>query len=137
MREFLERVAVGEEAFHAVITQQLPSVTDALARLKTMEVSDSSSERFQILLDQVAQLWTVAQQVNASQAMTFFMGLHSFLSVVIQRRVVVAAQKYDAIESRLRAMTGLIQDWVDTGREERTAVLAACFPVRPKPWWAS
>jgi chemotaxis protein histidine kinase CheA len=122
MREFIDRVAAGEEAFHAVITQQLPSVTDALAHLKAMEVSDSSSERFQVLLDQVAQLWTAAQQVNASQAMTFFMGLHSFLSVVVQRRVVVAAQKYDAIESRLRAMTGLIQDWVDTGREERTAV---------------
>jgi hypothetical protein len=121
MREFLDRVAAGEEAFHTVATQQLPSVTEALGRLKT-EGRDTSSERVQIVLDQVAQLWTAAQQVNASQAMTFFMGLHSFLSVVTQRRLVVAARRYDAIESRLRAMTGLIQVWVDTGREERTAV---------------
>lgn len=122
MREFLDRLAVGEEAFHTVVSQQLPRVTEGLAHLKTMEVRDTSLARFQIVLDQVAQLWTAAQQVNASQAMAFFMGLHSFLSVVMQRRVVVAAQKYDAIESRLRAMSGLIQAWVDTGREERTAV---------------
>lgn len=120
MREFLGRLAEAEEAFHAAVAQQLPHVTEGLVTLKTDETV--SPERHQAVLDHVAQLWTAAQQVNASQATTFFMGLHSFLSVVLHQHVVVAAKKYDAVESRLRAMVGLIQIWVDSGREERAAI---------------
>lgn len=122
MREFLDRLAGAEEAFHAAAAQQLPQVAEGIAQLKKVEAQAASPERLQAVLDQVAQLWTVAQQVNASQAMTFFMGLHSFLSVVMQQRVVVAAKKYDAVESRLRGMMGLIQAWVDTGSAERAAI---------------
>jgi chemotaxis protein histidine kinase CheA len=122
MRDFLERGACAEEAFHTAVLQQLPQVTEGLAQLKTAEAPAASCERFQALLDEVAQLWTAAQQVNASQAVTFFMGLHGFLSVALQRRVVVAAQNYDAVESRLRAMAGSITGWVNAGREERAAI---------------
>jgi len=122
MRDFLNRLAAAEETFHASVAQQLPHVTEGLAQLMTAEAPAASPDRCQAVLDEVAQLWTAAQQVNASQAMTFFMGLHGFLSVVMQRRVVVAAQKYDAVESRLRAMAGLITAWVDAGRDERAAI---------------
>jgi hypothetical protein len=54
--------------------------------------------------------------------MTFFMGLHSFLTIVMQQRVVVAGKKYEAVESRLREIVKAIQGWVEAGRAERTAV---------------
>lgn len=123
MREFLNRLAEAEEAFYVAIQQQLPRVTEGLALLKNeLQSSSKSPERLQAVLEQVAQLWTAAQQVNASHAMTFFMGLHSFLTVVMQQRVVIATRKYEAVESRLEAMMGMIQAWVDAGRAERAAI---------------
>jgi chemotaxis protein histidine kinase CheA len=121
MREFLERVAQAEEAYYAVVQQQLPTVTEAIAQLKLGHAA-TPGEHLQPLLEHVTQLWTAAQQVNASPAMTFFMGLHSFLTVVLQQRVVIAAQKYEAVEARLRTMLDTIHAWVDAGRAERSAI---------------
>lgn len=123
MRELLDRLAAGEEGFLQIVQQQLPSLTDELGRLKNgAEAPGRSPERLRAVVEQVAQLWSAAQQVNATQAMTFFMGLHSFLTVVMQQRVVVAAKKYEAVESRLFESMKTIQGWVETGRAERTAI---------------
>jgi hypothetical protein len=67
-------------------------------------------------------LWSAAQQVNASQVTTFFMGLHSFISIIMQRRVVVAAKKYEKVQSRVSEIMTSVQGWVETGRAERTAI---------------
>ena len=123
MRDFLARSAGGEEEFLQTLQQQLPGVMDELARLRSgADVLVSSPEGLQSVVEQAAQLWSAAQQVNAPQAMTFFMGLHSFLSVVLQQRAVVAAKKYEAVESRLREIMRTVHAWVDTGRAERAAI---------------
>lgn len=123
LRKFLDRVAEGEEGFLQVLQQQLPILTDELGRLKNgTESSGQSPDRLQDVVEQVAQLWSAAQQVNASQVTTFFMGLHSFLSIVMQQRVVVAAKKYERVQSRLCEIMTSVQGWVETGRAERTAI---------------
>ena len=123
MRQFLDRLAEAEEAFFAAVQQQLPHVTEGIAQLKQeADLPTGSLERLQAVQEQVTQLWTAAQQVNASHAMTFFMGLHSFLTLVTQRRVAIAAKKYEAVESRLRTLMLTIQAWVDSGRAELAAI---------------
>lgn len=123
MREFLDRVGVGEEGFSQTVELQLPALTAELGRLKSAgEGPVQSPEQLKAAVEQAAQLWSAAQQVNASQAMTYFMGLHSFLTVVMQRRVTIAGKQYDAVESRLRDIVKLIQGWAEAGREERAAV---------------
>lgn len=123
MREFLGRSAEADEAFFSTVQQQLPQVTDGIAQLKQdVDMPARAPERVQELQEQVGCLWTAAQQVNASQAMTFFMGLHSFLTVVIERRVAIADKHYEAVESRLRTLLLSIQCWIETGRAERAAV---------------
>jgi chemotaxis protein histidine kinase CheA len=123
MREFFDRLAAEEEGFLQIMQQQLPSLNDELVRLKNaVEAPEWSPERLQAVVEQVAQLWSAAQQVNASPAMTFFMGLHSFLTVVMHQRVVVAAKKYETVESRLGECMKTIHGWVETGRAERTAI---------------
>ncbi len=123
MREFFDRLAAEEEGFLQIVQQQLPSLTDEIVRLKyAVEVPGRSPARLPSMVEQVAQLKSAAQQVNASPAVTFFMGLHSFLTVVMQQRVVVAAKKYEAVESGLFECMKTIQGWVETGRAERTAI---------------
>jgi chemotaxis protein histidine kinase CheA len=123
MRQFLDRLADSEGAFYAVVQQQVPTVAAGLVQLKPdADALARCPERVQAVLEQVSQLWTAAQQVNASHAMTFFMGLHSFLTVALQGRVVITTQKYDAVESRLRIMVNAIHTWVDAGHAERVAI---------------
>jgi Holliday junction resolvasome RuvABC endonuclease subunit len=123
MRDFLGRLAEAEDAFYEVLQQQLPRVIEGVASLKVHgQDSARAPERLQALLDQVAQLVSAAQQVNASPAMTFFMGLQSFLTVALQRRVVIAVQRYEAVESGVRTISDTIQAWLEAGRAERSAI---------------
>lgn len=123
MRTFLDRSAEADDAFYAVVQQQLPITAEGIAQLQREgEPPARRLERLEAVLERVTQLWTAAQQVNASQAMTVFMGLHSFLTVLAQQRVSVAAQKYGIVEARLRTMFDAIHVWVERGRSERSAI---------------
>lgn len=125
MRNFLDRLAETEEAFYAAVQQQVPTVAEGIAQLKHGgQTLARRAERLQVMLQQVTQLWTAAQQVNASEAMTFFMGLQCFLTVALQQRVIIATQKYDAVELRLRAMLDTIHIWIDAGQAERSAIVS-------------
>lgn len=123
LKEFLERWSEGEEGFLDAVRKQIPAVTDALDRLKSNAAGEGQApEWLPAVVEHAAQLWSATQQVNAAQAMTFFMGLHSFLTIVMQRRVVVAAEKYGAVQSRLIENVKALQAWVEAGRAERSAI---------------
>lgn len=123
LREFLERWSEGEERFLDAVKAQIPSISDELARLQHgADNQGPVPPQLGAVAEQAAQLSLAAQQVNATQTMTFFMGLHSFLTMVMQQRVVVAAPKYATIQSRLAECVQTLQAWVDAGRAERSAI---------------
>ncbi len=123
IQEFLERSAEGDQGFLQVVRQELPHLTAVLQTLKNDgPVHDPPSSDLQNVVERVAQLWSAAQQVNASHTIVFFMGLHSFLTVVMRHRVVVSAKIYDAIQSRLAQSVTGIEEWAESGRMERMAI---------------
>jgi chemotaxis protein histidine kinase CheA len=123
IHEFLERSAEGEQGFLDVVRQGLPHLTAIIQTLKTNgDALSTPSSDVQNAVEHVAQLWSAAQQVNASHAMLFFMGLHSFLTIVTQHRMVVGATRYDAIQSRLNQSLKGIEEWAENGRVERLAI---------------
>lgn len=123
IREFLDRSAEGDEGFLQVVRQELPHLKAVLQTLKNDGiVPGPPSSDSRDVVELVAQLWSAAQQVNASQAMVFFMGLHSFLTIVTHRRLVVDAKNYDAIQSRLDQSVKGIEEWITSGRMERMAI---------------
>lgn len=123
LREFLERCSEGEEGFLDAVKAQVPSIAEELARLQHgVEKPSPSSKQLGAVVEQVAKLLATAQQVNASQTMTFFMGLHSFLTMVMHQRVIVATQKYAAVQARLAESVQALQAWVETGRAERSVI---------------
>lgn len=123
IQEFLDRSAEGDEGFLQVVRQELPHLKAVLQILKNDGiVPGPPSSDSRDVVELVAQLWSAAQQVNASQATVFFMGLHSFLTIVTQRRLVVDAKNYDAIQSRLDQSMKGIEEWVTSGRTERMAI---------------
>ena len=120
---YLVRVSDAEESFLKAIDQRVPEILRTMSDLKvTQDVASSGSVAFEASLQDVARLRAAAQQVNASSAMMFFIGLHSLLTVVAQRRVFLAATRVESVKVRLHTMGVAIHQWVEHGRAQRAAI---------------
>lgn len=123
LHDFLARVSDAEETFLRTIQQSLPALADKVRSLATDGIPErQGAEMIEASLRDVSQLRTDAQQVNAAPVMIFLTGLQSLLSVIVQHRVIVTAKRLVAVEGRVRSMTGIIQQWVELGQAERTAI---------------
>lgn len=120
---YLARVSEAEEAFLKAIDEGVPEIAKKLSALK-MDGNEVST-RIRALedsLQDVARLRVESQQVNAASAMMFFTGLHSLLTVVTKRRVVLAAARIESVKARLHMMGDAIRQWAEHGRAQRTAI---------------
>ncbi|UVT17686.1 MAG: hypothetical protein H8K04_09235 [Nitrospira sp.] len=123
IQEFLDRLAEGEQGFLHIVRQESPHLNTLLELLKEGgSASGPSPAELPHAVERVAQLWSAAQQVNASHAMAFFMGLHSFLTIVLQQRVMVPVKNYGAVQLRLNQNVQSIEEWAESGRTERMAI---------------
>jgi chemotaxis protein histidine kinase CheA len=120
---YLARVSEAEESFLKVIDERVPEIFKKMSALK-IDGGETSSRMtaLQGSLQDVARLRIEAQQVNAGFAMMFFTGLHSLLTVVAQRRVLLAATRVESVKARLHVMGGAIRQWVEHGRAQRAAI---------------
>ena len=120
---YLARVSEAEESFLKVIDERVPEIFKKMSALK-IDGGETSSRMtaLQGSLQDVARLRIEAQQVNAGFAMMFFAGLHSLLTVVAQRRVLLAATRVESVKARLHVMGGAIRQWVEHGRAQCAAI---------------
>jgi chemotaxis protein histidine kinase CheA len=120
---YLAQVSEAEESFLKAINKRVPEIFKNISDLK-MNGDEASSlgVALEASLQDVAQLRTAAQQVNAGSAMMFFTGLQSLLTVVAQRRVYLAATRVESVAARLHAMGVGIREWVEHGRAQRAAI---------------
>ena len=123
IQAYLARVSEAEESFLKAIDERVPEIFKKMSALK-MDGGEVSSRMMALeaSVQDVARLRTEAQQVNAGSAMTFFTGLHSLLTVVTQRRVLLAATRVESVKARLHVMGGAIRQWVEHGRAQRAAI---------------
>ena len=120
---YLAGVSEAEESFLKLIDERVPEIFKKMSALKVDEGEASSNMMaLEASLQDVARLRTEAQQVNAGAAMMFFTGLHSLLTVVAERRVLLAATRVESVKARLHMMGGAIRQWVEHGRVQRAAI---------------
>lgn len=120
---YLARVSEAEETFLKAIDEGMPEIVKNMSVLNMDENEASSSiQALEASLEGVARLRMEAQQVNAGPAMMFFTGLHSLLTVVAQRRVVLAAMRVESVRARLHVIGSAIRQWVEHGRAQRVAI---------------
>lgn len=119
----LKNVAEADEAFLSVVTQRLPMVARGVGCLKSKERDEGLlASECNATLREVSALQAAAQRVHATSVMTFLNGLRSFLTIVLQRRLVLASNKIEAVESRLHVVLAMAEEWVQTGRGELAAI---------------
>jgi chemotaxis protein histidine kinase CheA len=120
---YLARVSEAEELFLKAIEERVPEIIQKMSALK-MDRGEASVGRMALeaSLQDVAQLRTEAQQVNASSATMFFIGLHSLLTVVTRGRISLAATRVESVKARLQMMGRAIHQWVEHGQAQRAAI---------------
>jgi hypothetical protein len=120
---YLAGVSEAEESFLKLIDERVPEIFKTMSALKVDEGEASSSMMaLEASIQDVARLRTEAQQVNAGSAMMFFTGLHSLLTVVAERRVLLGDTRVESVKARLHMTGGAIRQWVEHGRVQRVAI---------------
>lgn len=126
LRDVLERGDQAERVFTQAVQQVSPLVADGIGRMSRVSTAQRKelSHEWKALVERASELWSASQQVNAVEAMTFFAGLQSFLTLVMEQRVAPAASQFAKVETRLRGMPAVIHEWAEAGRHERGAIQA-------------
>ncbi|MBK9306500.1 MAG: hypothetical protein IPM58_05255 [Nitrospira sp.] len=119
IQEFLDRLEEAERGFLDLVRQDVLHLSTVFQALQN---GGAAPAQLQNAVERVAQLWSAAQQANASHAMTFFMGLHSFLTLVMEQRIGVGTHRYEAVHSRLVQTVNRLEEWGQSGRTERAAI---------------
>ena len=105
------------------VRQRLPNIQSAFASLKSGgSAAFASNGSLEGVLQDVVRLRDEAYAAGASAVMSFFKGLHSWLSLVARQQISVPAQRYEAVESRLQSAVTMAQQWVDVGRMKKANV---------------
>jgi chemotaxis protein histidine kinase CheA len=107
----------------ADVQQRMPNIHKAFSSLKAGGAAAfASNGSLDGVLQDVVRLRDEAFAAGASSVMSFFKGLHSWLSLVARQQVSVPAQRFDAVESRLNSALTMTQQWVDVGRMKKANV---------------
>jgi chemotaxis protein histidine kinase CheA len=107
----------------ADVQQRLPNIQKVFSSLKAGGASAiASNGSLDGVLQDVVRLRDEAFTAGASSVMSFFKGLHSWLSLVARQQVSVPPQRYEAVESRLKSAVTMTQQWVDVGRMKKANV---------------
>lgn len=107
----------------ADVQQRLPNIQKAFSSLKAGGATAfASNGSLDGVLQDVVRLRDEAFAAGASSVMSFFKGLHSWLSLVARQQITVPAQRFEAVESRLKSALTMTQQWVDIGRMKKANV---------------
>jgi len=101
----------------------MPNIQKAFSSLKAGGApAFASNGSLDGVLQDVVRLRDEAFAAGASSVMLFFKGLHSWLSLVARQQIAVPAQRFEAVESRLKSALTMTQQWVDVGRMKKANV---------------
>lgn len=107
----------------ADVQQRMPNIQKAFSSLKAEGAAAfASNGSLDGVLQDVVRLRDEAFAAGASSVMSFFKGLHSWLSLVARQQIAVPAQRFEAVESRLKSALTMTQQWVDVGRMKKSNV---------------
>lgn len=107
----------------ADVQQRMPNIQKAFSSLKAEGAAAfASNGSLDGVLQDVVRLRDEAFAAGASSVMSFFKGLHSWLSLVVRQQIAVPAERFEAVESRLKSALTMTQQWVDVGRMKKANV---------------
>ena len=124
IRQYFEDVSKADEDFLGRIQVAVPAIASAISALKTtaLQPTEASGTQWKSLQDTLDQVGELARQRQAVPIMHFFQGLSTFVRIVTDRRIVITPKRWELVENRIQAVTGMAQAWEEAGRAERQAI---------------
>lgn len=101
------------------LRQDLPGIALHLSRLRAegraiLETGTVLNASMQT----IEHLQEIAKQTNATPLVTFLTGLHNFFSLIVQRRIEIAAHRIQSVEARILTVAGMVEEWIADGEKE-------------------
>ena len=125
-QQLLGELIGADDEFFQDLQRTLPDVRRAVDTLKARpSCKPVSSDDFMSSLIEVERLQGRAKHVNATAIATFLTGLQNFLSLLAHRRLGLGTKKLDAVCVRITSVLEMTHEWVQSGREEREAIMRA------------
>jgi chemotaxis protein histidine kinase CheA len=119
----LQELQAADAQYLESLRQQLPEVTQNLVRLRTEGLTaEEPGNMLGGCIQSIEHLQGIAKQAQATPLVTFLAGLQSFLSLIVQHRLVITSQRVQAVETRIRAVLVTIEAWITAGEQERDAM---------------
>jgi hypothetical protein len=126
LQEMLGELVGADEEFFQDLQRTLPDIRQAMDILKARpSCKPLPSDDFMSSLSEVERLQGRAKQVNAAAIATFLTGLQNFISLLAHRRLGLGTKKLDAVGARITSVLEVTHEWVQSGREEREAIIKA------------
>lgn len=118
-QELLVTVHHTDAQYLGSLRQELPGIALHLSRLRAGGQAILSSDvGFDAPMQMIASLQDVAKQTNATPLVTFLTGLQNFLTLVVQRRIEIAAHRVESVETRILAIASMVEEWIADGQKE-------------------
>jgi hypothetical protein len=121
--QMLQELQVADVQCLESLRQQLPVVAQSLVKFRTegLTALEPGHMLHRCMLN-IEHLQGIAKQAQATPLVTFLAGLQSFLSLIVQHRIVISSQRVQAVETRIRAVLVTIEEWITAGEQERDAM---------------
>ena len=117
-----EMERLDEEFLHEV-RERVPSMSRALAALRMQGVTDFvTMSQLDPIVQQVEALYDLASHAHATAVTMFLQGLRAFLMVAAYRKTATLPQRLETLDSRIHALIPMVEQWVNLGRVERSAI---------------
>ncbi|MBI4002510.1 MAG: hypothetical protein HY348_12090 [Nitrospira defluvii] len=127
--QMLRDLQVADAQCLESLRQQLPDVAQHLSRLRTEGLTAlEPSNMLGGCIQNIEHLQGIAKQAQVTPLVTFLAGLQSFLSLIVQHRIVITSQRVHSVETRIRAVLVTIGEWITAGEQERDA-MGGLLPV--------
>lgn len=121
--QFVQDLDRSDEEFINDVRRRLPTIGSIFADLRSPHVETLlSNGRMEKLLQEVQVLHDSARTCEVKPIMQFFHGLQTFLMIRSHKVVEIAADRLEAVEARLKRIVAVIEQWIDVGKKERTAI---------------
>ena len=118
-QELLVSIHHTDAQYLGSLRQDLPGIALHLSRLRAGGLAVLASDTgFDASIQLVAGLQDIAKQTNATPLVTFLTGLQSFLTLLVQRRIDIAADRLQSVETRILAVASMVEEWMADGQKE-------------------
>lgn len=121
--QILQELDRSDDEFVNDVRKRLPTVVGIFADLTSPHADMLlSNGRMEKLLQEVQALHDSAMAFEAKPVTKFFHGLHTFLEILSQKAVHIAASRVDAVELHIKKIVSIAEQWIEVGKKERAVI---------------